>query len=175
MNNPATRQEWILEQLTERPTLSFGECFSEYLVKYSKTEQTFAKDWNKATEQHRERQQAINAAKEAAIISKEVEAAKNGLKSKHERLINLQDQAEATLNELKAGKVKETKMQGGKALSIERELTVLEKTQLRKVLKELQAEISKVVGDYAATSIDHTTKGEKIFQGFTFLGKIDEE
>jgi sulfate adenylyltransferase subunit 1 (EFTu-like GTPase family) len=140
MNNPATRQEWILEQLTERPTLSFGDCFSEYLVKYSKTEQTFAKDWNNSKERHTERQQAINAAKEVAIIKEEVKAAKNGLKSKHERLMILQDQVDATLVDLQ-----------------DEELEYRDKVALRKVLRELQAEVSKIEGDYAPAKTEVST------------------
>jgi sulfate adenylyltransferase subunit 1 (EFTu-like GTPase family) len=145
MNNPSTRQEWILEQLTERPTLSYRECFGRYSVNFGKTERTFDRDWNNATDRHRERQQAINAAKEVAIIKEEVKAAKNGLKSKHERLMILQDQVDATLVDLQ-----------------DDELEYRDKVSLRRVLKELQAEISKIEGDYPAIKTDITSNGGAI-------------
>ena len=154
MNNPATRQAWILEQLTKRPNLSYGDCFRNYSVKFRKTERTHTKDWNKATKQHKERQQTINEAKDKAIISEEVKAAKNGLKSKHERIMILQVEVDATISELQKGVTIETKINGGKASSIERPLNILEKTQLRKVAKELQSEISKIEGDYAPAKQD---------------------
>jgi sulfate adenylyltransferase subunit 1 (EFTu-like GTPase family) len=140
MNNPATRQEWILEQLTERPTLSYRECFGKYSVNFGKTERTFDRDWNNATERHTERQQAINAAKEVAIIKEEVKAAKNGLKSKHERLMILQDQVDATLVDLQ-----------------DELLEYRDKVALRKVLRELQAEVSKIEGDYAPAKTEVST------------------
>lgn len=153
MNNPKSRQQWILEQLTRRPTLSFGECFSEYSVIYSRTEKTFSTDWNKSKEKHIVLQGVINAAKEQAVISEEVQAAKNGLKSKHERLMTLQRQVDATESELNDGRTKETVIRGGKGVSIDRDFTVLERAQLRRTLKDLQSEISKIEGDYAATKI----------------------
>ena len=140
MNNPATRQEWILEQLTERPTLSYVDGLAEYRLKWAKSKATFDKDWNKATEQHTERQQAINAAKEVAIISEEVKAAQNGLKSKHERLMILQDQVDATVADLS-----------------DDDLEHRDKVALRRVLKELQAEISKIQGDYAPAKTEVST------------------
>jgi DNA repair exonuclease SbcCD ATPase subunit len=140
MNNPATRQEWILEQLTERPTLSYRECWGIYGVKWGRKENTFTTDWNNAKERHTERQQAINAAKEVAIIKEEVKAAKNGLKSKHERLMILQDQVDATLVDLQ-----------------DEELEYRDKVALRKVLRELQAEVSKIEGDYAPAKTEVST------------------
>jgi sulfate adenylyltransferase subunit 1 (EFTu-like GTPase family) len=143
MNNPATRQAWILEQLTERPTLSYVEVLADYRQKWAKSKATFDKDWNKATEQHKQRQQAINKAKEEAIISEEVKAAKNGLKSKYDRLMILQGQVDATLTDLE-----------------DRDLSKGEKVLLRRVLRELQAEISRIQGDYAPSKLETTNKVE---------------
>lgn len=153
MNNPKSRQQWILEQLTQRPTLSFVDCFSEYSGIYRRSEKTFSIDWNKSKEKHMKLQQAAGAAKEAAFIASEVEATKKGIRTKHERLLILQKQVDNTIGELELNTTKEVRIRGGKAISIPRELNVYERNQMRKVLRDLQAEISKIEGDYAPTKI----------------------
>ena len=47
-NTPKNRQQWMLEELKKSPLLSFGEMFSKYSAKFSKTEKTFSKDWKQA-------------------------------------------------------------------------------------------------------------------------------
>lgn len=154
MNNPKSRQQWILEELTIDASLGYNDCFARYSQKFTKlSRRTFTKDWNKAKERYVELQDSVNAAIEQAIISEEVQAAKNGLKSKHERLMTLQRQVDATESELNNGRTKETVIRGGKGVSIDRDFTVMERAQLRRTLKDLQSEISKIEGDYAATKI----------------------
>lgn len=79
------------------------------------------------------------------IVAGAADAAKNGIKSKTERLMILQEQIDACLTDLDKPK-----------------LDIYEKVALRKTIKELQGEISKIEGDYATEKIDVTTKGKSV-------------
>jgi hypothetical protein len=94
------------------------------------------------TESAKKRQKLVTEAKDSATI----EAAVKGLKSKAERLLILQDQIDGCLDDLNKKKV-----------------TVFEKVALRKAIKELQSEISKIEGDYAPTKQANTNSaGEDV-------------
>lgn len=143
MSNPATRQQWILDELKFNPMLSFVECFSKYFEKFSKSEVTFSKDWKVSSETHKDYQIKANKAKEEASIQIEVESLKNGIKTKSERVLILQNEVDASLEELN---------------DPEATLNVFQKVSLRKVIKELQSEISKIQGDYAPEKKEHEIK-----------------
>lgn len=76
-------------------------------------------------------------------------AVQSGIQSKIERVLILQDQIKACIEELESGKCNGKK------------LTVFEKVALRKTIKELQSEISKIENDYAATRTEITGKDGK--------------
>lgn len=156
MNNPQNRQQWIYEQLETDGGLTFSECFSRYLVKFSKTEQTFSKDWNKAQQRYRELQQAKERAITEAMVGEAVKAAQNGLKSKYERMASLEAHIERMEGELADGDVVETKFdsKSGKPLQYTRKMTVSEATQIRRTIAVYHVELSKMQGDYAAEKID---------------------
>lgn len=84
---------------------------------------------------------------EQAKTSETIQQAKNGLKTKMERLMILQNEVDACIHELELSSKKTP-------------LDVYERVALRKTIKDLQAEISKIEGDYAAEKIEHseTTK-----------------
>lgn len=82
MNNPKTRQQWILDGLKINPSISFRDMFSDYYAKFSKSEVTFSKDWNKANTELKEYQQIINNAKLEESIATEKEAVKRNILSK---------------------------------------------------------------------------------------------
>ena len=162
MNTPATRQQWIFEQLESNDALTFGACFSKYLVKYSKTEQTFAKDWNKAALRHKALQQAKEKAIADTMVGEAVQAAQNGLKSKYERMARLQTEIERMEAELESGRTIETVERGGKAVQFERPLTVTERNLTRRTMQAFHSEISKMAGEYAPIKQDHTTDGQPL-------------
>ena len=81
-----------------------------------------------------ERQKQI----EGMRLQKTKEAVETGLKSKLERVMILQTEVDECLNDLYAG-----------------DLSILEKVRLRMAIKEIQGEISKIEGDYAASKLEH--------------------
>lgn len=106
---------------------------------------------------NRVKEQAI----ENAIVDEAVKAVKIGLKTKYDRAMILQEQVEASIAELKKGKTSYYDAGGNKC---ERELTVNEKAIIRKTIKELQAEISKMEGDYAPNKVQHSGSIGVIFE-----------
>ena len=123
--------------------------------KYGVTEETFRKYWNIANETFKIEQDEIINIKAIEYKSNEIEAFKTQIRSKTERLISYQVQIEHIEKELVSGKTKELiSFKDGKAQMVDRDLTVFEKNSLRKTLKELQAEISKIEGDYAPKQIE---------------------
>ena len=85
---------------------------------------------------------------------------KSGIKTKDERILILQIESEKILSELEDGKHKETVKIGNKVQSYERLLTPAEKATMRKTYRDLQAEISKMQGDYAETKMKHSGDSE---------------
>lgn len=156
LNTPKHRQAWILEALKKEPLLSFGECFSKYLAKFSKTEQTFSKDWKKAKVELKAYQNKLQAEKERVSIATEVEAVKQGLKTKIDRLFILQNLVDNCLKDLSEGMTNDVIVFEGEPKQYRRKMTVSEYNQTRKTLKDIQAEISKMEGDYAKNQIEIT-------------------
>lgn len=106
MNNPKTRQQWILEGLKFNPSISFVEMFSKYFVEFSKSEVTFSKDWNKANEDLKEYQKIINNVKLEESISLEKESLKRNILSKHDALEILTEIAQGKTDEVDGKLVK---------------------------------------------------------------------
>ena len=71
---------------------------------------------------------------DAVTATETIKAARNGLKSKLERVLLLQDQIDELLLDLENS--------GNK-------VSITDKAYLRKTIKDIQAEISKIEGDYA--------------------------
>lgn len=153
-NAPKNRRQWILDLLKTEPNLSYSECFTKYSLIFTKTKRTFATDWKKAKEQFQTYQKKANEAKERVSIELEKEAVKQGLKTKLDRLMILQNQVEDILKRLEKGTHPQETFKDGKVLKFERELTPSEITAYNRTIKELQAEISKIEGDYASDKLD---------------------
>lgn len=169
-NKPQYRQEWILDLLKSEPKISHGEMFGKYSVKFGCSGKTFDKDWKKAKSEIETYQIKVQKEKEAVSIAVEKEAIKKGLKTKIDRLLLLQEQIMQIEGELDKGECEDFKMIGGKAVKIIRPLLPLEKSAMRRNIKELQAEISKIEGDYATAKQEVEIKESKID-----YSKIDTE
>lgn len=158
MNNPKTRQQWILDLLKNKPTLSYGGCFGEYSVNFGRTERTFDKDWKVAKQQAEEYQNKLQKEKLRVSIEEETKAVKRGLKTKIERLLDYQKQINK-INRILDGKENAPFVLNGKLTSsLSKEgvqtLPIQMIVTLQRTLKELQSEISKIEGDYVANKIE---------------------
>ncbi len=154
-NNPTNRQQWILDQL-KVDGLNYVQTWALYGQKWAKGKTTFDKDWNIANKNHLDYQIKANKAKEDISIAIEVEAVKNGLKSKLDRLLILQKEVDNSINELLEGKTQDVAIVNGSIEYYSRDMTITEKAKLRSVISQLQADISKIEGDYAPTKVANT-------------------
>lgn len=128
-----------------------GKLLATIGKKWQISQRTFDRYWKTAQEQHTAKQQAIKS--EIAIVDKEaaIDARRNGLKSKNERLMILQNEVDRCLLDLYPVKGKKP--------------NIFNKVSLRRTIKELQAEISKIEGDYAPTKVANTDKeGNDVLQ-----------
>lgn len=156
-NNPKERQQWIMDELKLNPILSFKDCFSKYLVMFSKTEVTFSKDWKTTQATHKDYQTKLNNAKDEVRIGMELESLKSGLKSKLDRLMFYQDQIDEMEKQL-TGASKFMFIVGNKPVASHNSkgnfvLPLEKQNDIRKAIKEYQTEISKIEGDYASIKI----------------------
>jgi hypothetical protein len=144
--------DFIVSEL-EKGNVSYTTVFEVFLSNFKVSEPTFAKYWKIANEAYKERRSLINEAKFNETIIAEKEAVKSIIKSKIERLEIYQKEIENCIKELTHGFTEETKNNGE---LITRPLTISEKSLLRKTIKDLQSEISKIEGDYAITKVENT-------------------
>jgi len=155
-NNPKDRQQWIQDELRLNPTCEYTPMFAKYWEMFAISKKTFDKDWKKASDAFKEYQEKLNKAKDEASIDEEIKGLKNGLKSKNDRLMILQKQIDNSIAELEDGYTTEMKydpdVKGWE--NVVRPMTVLEKKHLRGIVKDMQAEISKIQGDYAPTKTE---------------------
>lgn len=159
MNNPETRQQWIVDLLKSEPTLSYMDMFSKYSVNFSKTERTFAKDWKKATEEFQAYQKKISDKVIEETTSIEIEERKKAISTKIDRLAGLEKQIKRLEDFLAKGKTLAYTFSQGVYTSQERDLTALEVAKIESTIKDIRAEISKIEGDYAPTKQEVENKG----------------
>lgn len=157
-NTPKHRQQWILEELKKSPLISYVEMWGKYGQKWAKGKTTFDKDWKTAQKQLKTYQNKLQSEKERVFIQEEIKAVKQGLKTKTERLLNLQKLVDDCLKDLAEGMTNDVTFKNGEPKQYRRKMTIAEYNQTRKTLKELQSEISKIEGDYAPQKVEHDGK-----------------
>ena len=97
------------------------------------------------------------------ITAETKEATRNGLKSKFDRVMILQEEVYRCLNELYEPGTDNFADFGGGRKNVKKQLTVIEKVKLRQVINQMQSEISKIEGDYAPDKVAQTdTQGNDI-------------
>lgn len=180
LNKTKIRQDFIFDELVKNSGLSFSQMFTRYSENFSNfSEKTFSSDWKKANSRFEEHRQNLNQMKSEEIIKTEIETIKQGLKTKTERLLILQFQIDDIIEKLANGKFDDFKFMKGEKQNFERSLFPNEIVQYKRVLKELQSEISKIEGDYAPIkSEDNTNKKmtlEEIEAELRELGLYEEE
>lgn len=145
----------ILEELGKNT--SWTDCFSVILRNFTLSRPTFDKYWKEANELHKVTQNEAQTAIKEQSIAMQVEAAKNGLKSRLEYCREIQalldnDVYEESVLDLKSGKV----------TRYHRKLTPLER-------KALYERISKFEGMDAPLKVADTTVDGKDKQQFIEL------
>ena len=105
---------------------------------------------------------ATNEALTDAVVTEKVKAFEMGLKSKTQRLIELQKQYNEIDVILENGITDAHTFANGELITGIRPLNALEIAKLHLTIKEIRAEISKIEGDYATSKIDLTTEGKAI-------------
>lgn len=160
MNTPKLRQQWIYDYLIEHPYSTYTSVFALYSERYGKSSKTFDKDWLKARHSFEEFQNRVQQEKDDVRIKLERDFVKNGLRTKYERVLLIQNQIDETVKELSNGVFKEVRKEGKKAVTWERPLTPSEKATLRRTIWRLQSEISKIEGDYAEMKVKHSNDPE---------------
>ena len=149
-NKPQYRQEWIFE-LLKLEGLTHAVTFGKYLVEFGKTEMTFNKDWKVANERYKLYQSDVNKAKKEVSIAYEVETLKQGLKSKFERTLNLQNQIDYLQKTLNDNLTTDVIVVSGKVQNVNRKLSIQEKALIIREIKGLSALIGTNEGDSAPT------------------------
>lgn len=149
-NTPKYRQQWIFD-LLKSENLSYTDMFSRHSLNFTKSKQTFNKDWKVAVEMMEDYQNRANKAKDDASIAVEVKAVKRGLKTKLDRVMFYQDQIDEMEKQL-YGETEFYFIVGNKPLTSHPQgvfkLPIEKQNEIRKQIKEYQIEISRIEGDY---------------------------
>lgn len=162
MNNPKTRQQWILDLLKSEPNLSYGDVLPKYCLKWSKTKTTFTKDWKNASEQFESFQKEVSDKLIEETTNIEIEERKGVISTKIDRLASLEKQIERLEGFLSKGKTIAYTFIQGVFVSRERDLTALEVAKVESTIKDIRAEISKIEGDYAPAKQEFKNKSSSM-------------
>jgi hypothetical protein len=128
---------------------SYVESLVQFGAKWGKSKNTFERRWIIANNQYKEAQKLINDKVSELTTKETLKAAQNGLKLKLERVLSLQKMIDDNKAEIA------TFNKEGKLLKGWRQLTPNE-------IVMINAEISKMQGEYAPTKADITTNPTKI-------------
>jgi len=135
-------------------------CLTKYVKEWQMSDRTFDRYWKTANEQHRKRQQEASQAADAAYIETKVEAVKEAVMSKQERL--------ALLTRIAKGDVRIPKdeKRWNPVTGRWNKHSFLELPSHHARINAI-AEMNKMEGDYAPTKNEHTfpTGGLKIGYG----------
>jgi RNA polymerase-interacting CarD/CdnL/TRCF family regulator len=132
------------------------DIISEFCSKFHKTERTFWTKWKLAQSEYQILIEKRNKQIDNITTQQTINDVSNGLKTKSERLMNLQRQAD-DIQRMLDHNITPDIVKSPKQLEymeIERKLTYVERATLMKSLRDLQSEISKIEGDYAPTKQD---------------------
>ena len=125
---------------------------------------TFERYYKAAIEIHNSKAQMIEKEVNEVLVKEGVKQAKIGLKLKLDRQLELQAEIEDIQNRLKNGKTRDIYFKSGKPMPYSRELTPSEIANYRKTLLLLNAELSKMAGEYAPTKSELSGKDGKPIQ-----------
>lgn len=124
-------------------------------VKLKLTKSTFYRIKPQATALLDERLAKKRSITEAIVSEGAVEAAKKGIKTRHDRVMVLQEQCDKLREMLKKGEDIGHIVTDDRIKSVRKRMDNNTRGYLLRTLRELQAEISKIEGDYAPEKKEH--------------------
>jgi len=153
LTNPAARQIYILDLLKSEAGISYNVMFTKTLQRYTVSRQTFTKDWIKANAVYKEYRGKVKAAREEASIILEVDAVKQGLKSKIDRALFYQNQIDIMEMQLTGATqftfiVAHKPVKSHNTKTGEFVLPMEKQNEIRAQIKSYQTELAKMEGDY---------------------------
>lgn len=141
--------DWLEKQVSDS-SITDGTIRNH--LKLSKT--TFYRLKSKASQELKRRLDIKQNVIEEIIVQETGNAQKEILKTKADRLLNLQKQIDDTQKDLDAGTTTRYITVDGSVKALEAKLSATEKAILRRTITQIQAEISKIEGDYAVPKGD---------------------
>ena len=158
MPNPTT-----IKRVTDiAKDLANGKERAEILRKYAKKWQIAERSIDRYIERAKnEAEKLRNLANEVAnntLIEETKNAVKLGIKTKNERLLNLEKQIKDLQTKLDADIDVGYFVIGGKVQTVNKRISVTDRAYLIKTIKELESEISKLQGDYPNAKLEVTGK-----------------
>lgn len=162
-STPKVNKQVIVDFIVSR--LEKGDRRSEILAKVGEKWQenkfsprTFDRMLKTANGIQKERQEKATKAADAVYIETKSDAVKNGLKSKLEKQLHIQKEIEGIQSDIDRGILEDYVIISGRVQMVNKKMNAESKAYLRKVIKELYAELNKMEGDYAPTKIAPTDK-----------------
>ncbi len=141
MSKQETYISFIIDQL-QSGVVGYKDVMSLFVSKWQLSERQFVRYWNIANERHIEAQNKLQKAKDDIYIEAEKEALKMGLKSKHERMLELQAMLSPDYRVQEVAGIA-----NGMPVWVDRPLQPNE-------VKGIHAELSKMAGEYAPAKVE---------------------
>lgn len=165
---PRLRQDWLYDHIVRDESLGYSTMLEMYEAKWKLKKSTFAKDWKIARERYLQRRDELVKVKDDIYIEQMESEIKRGLKSKFERLMQYQDLVDDCIKDLASGMTTDTYInREGMPKQYRRKMNIAEYNQTRRTVRDLQAEISKIEGDYAEMRATHQVTIHDEFSGKT--------
>lgn len=143
MSKQETYISFIIDKL-QSGVVGYKDVMSLFVSKWHLSERQFIRYWNIANARHIEAQNKLQKAKADIYIEAEKEALKMGLKSKHERMLELQAMLSHDYRVQEVAGIA-----NGKPIWVDRPLQPNE-------VKGIHAELSKMAGEYAPAKVAET-------------------
>jgi hypothetical protein len=144
----------ILDEL-RKGNVERGKVLAKLGKQWQMPARTFDRYWKQAQEQHKILTEAIEHRKDEATTEQALKDVSNGLKSKSQRMDNIQKQITDLENILESGITDDTIIDKGEATDIKRPITAVERATITRAIVSLNAELNKMDGSYAPTQTNN--------------------
>ena len=145
-----------LRKLFSKGTTQKSNAYEQTRTKFKMSKQRF---WKMFDVVHSDWAKLKDKAESEGISEATKEAAKTGLKSKLEKQLHIQKEIDGIQADIDRGILEEYVFEKGIFTKKDKVMNAETKAYLRKIIKELYAELNKMEGDYAATKSDVNVNG----------------